>query len=144
MAIQKHSLDGTDAAIYAESDNLNYFLSTPLEADSSSGVTNVSASVSAFTRRRYAGDTTPINVTAHQREFMIDPGRRNGSATPGKEMILDDGTERRVFTYTGPWMDVHAFLTTGLKEGTTKCYSESARYDITVGAEALAQVSRMV
>jgi len=134
MAIQKHSLDGTNAAIYAETDNLNYFLSSPLEADTVDGVTNAQSSVSAFTRRRYVGDSTPINVTAHQREYMIDPGRRNGAATPGKGMILDDGTERRSFTYTGPWMDVHAFLTGALKEGTTKCYSESARYDITVAA----------
>ena len=141
MAIQKHTLAGTDAAIYAESDNLNYFLADPLTADSTTGIVNKSASVKAFTRRRYATDATPINVTAHQREFMVDPGRKNGAATPGRPMILDDGTERRSFTYTGPWMDVHAFLTTGLKEGTTKCYSESARYDITVSAEALAQVS---
>ena len=134
MTIQKHSLDGTDAAIYAESANLNYFLTTPLEPDTVDGIVNKQASVSSFTRQRYAGDPTPINVTSHQREFMVDPGRRNGSATPGKEMILDDGVERRAFTYTGPWMDVHAFLTTGLKEGTTKCYSDSARYDITVDA----------
>ena len=134
MAITKHSLDGTDAAIYAETDNLHYFLSTPLESDTVAGVTNQQSSVSTFTRRRYATDSTPINVSSHQREYLVDPGRRNGSATPGKEMILDDGTEKRVFTYTGPWLDVHSFLTTALKPGVTKCYSESARYDITVAA----------
>ena len=134
MAITKHSLTGTDAAIYGETDNLNYFLATDLESDTSTGIINVQSSVSAFTRRRYASDPTPINVSSHQREFMVDPGRRNGSATPGKEMILDDGTEKRAFTYTGPWVDVHSFLTGALKAGTTKCYSESARYDITVAA----------
>ena len=133
-SIVKHSIDGSDAAIYAVTENLNYFLQTPLEPDVSEGVTNAQSSVSAFTRRRYAGDSTPINVSSHQREYMVDPGRRNGVATPGKEMILDDGTERRSFTYTGPWMDVHAFLLTSLKTGTTKCYSESARYDIVVAA----------
>lgn len=134
MAITKHSLPSSDAAIYAETANLNYFLAEALEPDVSTGIVNVQSSVSAFTRRRYATDPTPINVTSHQREFLIDPGRRNGAATPGKEMILDDGVEKRVFTYTGPWMDVHAFLTGALKGGTTKCYSESARYDITVAA----------
>lgn len=134
MAIQKHSLTGTDAAIYAETDNLNYFLTEDLEPDSSTGIVNAQASVTSFSRRRYATDATPINVSSHQREYMIDPGRRNGAATPGKEMILDDGTERRAFTYTGPWMDVHSFLTGALKPGLTKCYSESARYDITVAA----------
>ena len=134
MAITKHSIPNSDAAIYGETDNINYFLSDELESDTSEGVTNAQSSVSAFTRRRYATDSTPINVSAHPRDYMIDPGRRNGSATPGKEMILDDGTEKRVFTYTGPWMDVHAFLTGALKPGVTKCYSESARYDITVAA----------
>lgn len=134
MAITKHSLPDVEAAIYGETDNLNYFLSSALESDTAAGVTNAQASVSTFTRRRYAGDSTPINVSAHSRDYMIDPGRRNGSATPGKEMILDDGTERRSFTYTGPWTDVHSFLVGALKPGLTKCYSESARYDITVSA----------
>lgn len=134
MAITKHSLDGTNAAIYGETANLNYFLADDLEPDATTGITNLQSSVSAFTRRRYATDPTPINVSSHQREFMVDPGRRNGSATPGKEMILDDGVEKRVFSYTGPWLDVHSFLTGALKVGTTKCYSESARYDITVAA----------
>lgn len=134
MAITKHSLDGTDAAIYGETDNINYFLAEDLESDTSTGIINKQSSVSAFTRRRYATDSTPINVSSFQREFMVDPGRRNGSATPGKEMILDDGTEKRSFTYTGPWIDVHSFLTGALKPGLTKCYSESARYDITVEA----------
>lgn len=135
MAITKHSLAGTDAAIYGETENLNYFLSSNLEPDTIAGVTNQQSSVSAFTRRRYASDSTPINVSSHQREYLVDPGRRNGSATPGKEMILDDGTEKRSFTYTGPWLDVHSFLTGALKPGITKCYSESARYDITVATE---------
>lgn len=134
MAIQKHTLGDGPAAIYGETDNINYFLTTDLEADASDGVTNAQSSVSSFSRRRYAGDSSPINVSSHQREYMVDPGRRNGSATPGKEMLLDDGIEKRAFTYVGPWMDVHAFLVTGLKPGTTKCYSESARYDITVDA----------
>ena len=132
MAITKHTLDGTDAAIYGETANLNYFLADDLEPDTSTGIVNLQSSVSAFTRRRYSGDSTPINVSSHQREYMVDPGRRNGSATPGKEMILDDGVEKRSFTYTGPWMDVHSFLVGALKPGITKCYSESARYDIEV------------
>jgi hypothetical protein len=129
MAIQKHSLDGTDAAIYGETANINYFVNTALTPDSAGAVVNKQASVKSFTRRQYPGDSTPINVTAHSREFMVDPGRRNGAATPGKEMILDDGTEKRTFTYTGPWMDVHAWLVGDAKMA-LKAYSESARYDI--------------
>jgi len=134
MSITRHSLPGTDAAIYAETENINYFLSTPLEADTVVGISNGEASVSTYQRRRYVGDATPINVSAHQRQYLIDPGRRNGNATPGREMILDDGTEKRSFTYVGPWLQVHGFLVSALKPGLTKCYSESARYDITVDA----------
>jgi len=134
MAITRHSLPGTTAAIYAETDNINYFLSTPLEADTVVGISNGEASVSTYTRRRYVGDATPINVSSHQRQYLIDPGRRNGNATPGREMILDDGTEKRSFTYVGSWLQVHGFLTASLKPGLTKCYSESARYDISVDA----------
>lgn len=129
MAIQRHSIPDSDAAIYGETANINYFVTTPLEADSAGAVVNKQASVKASTRRQYPGDSTPINVTAHSREFMVDPGRRNGAATPGKEMILDDGTERRTFTYTGPWMDVHAWLV-GDAKVPLRAYSESARYDI--------------
>ena len=135
MAIVKHSIPSSDAAIYAETANLNHFLKTPLQPDTAGEIVNKQASVSSFQRRRYPGDSTPINVSAHSRDFMVDPGRRNGSATPGKQMILDDGTERRQMTYTGPWMDVHAFLV-GDAANDMKAYSESARYDITAAGEA--------
>ena len=135
MAIVKHSIPNSDAAIYAETANLNYFLKTDLTPDSAGQVENKQASVSSFQRRRYPGDSTPINVTAHSRDYMVDPGRRNGNATPGKQMILDDGIERRQFTYVGPWMDIHALLV-GDAANDLKAYSESARYDITAAGEA--------
>ena len=75
---------------------------------------NKSANVKAFTRRRYPGDPTPSNVSATTREYLYDPGRRNGSSTPGNPFILDDGVEKRSFTYTGPFMNLHGFLTTGV------------------------------
>ena len=132
MTIEKHSIQSGKAAIYAETANLNYFLKEDLEPDTAGGVTNQQASVSSYTRRIFPGDISPATVSAHTREYLVDPGRKNGVATPGQEMILDDGTEKRQFTYVGPWTEVHAFLTSGLKVGTTKCYSASARYDITV------------
>ena len=137
MSIEKHSLDGTNSAIYAETANLNYFLKETLEPDSVDGVTNVSQSVKTHTRRRYAGDSTPANVSAHSRTVLVDPGRRNGSATPGKQMILSDGIETRQFTYTGPWTDVHSFLVANAAMDLF-AYSASARYKITVAEAGLA------
>ena len=130
MAIQKHVYDVNGNAIYAETDNINYFLTTPLTPAGEGTVVNKSANVKAFTRRRYPGDPTPSNVSATTREYLYDPGRRNGSSTPGNPFILDDGVEKRSFTYTGPFMNLHGFLTTGVAMD-LRCYSPSASYEIT-------------
>ena len=129
MTLQKHTLPNQKAAIFGETANINYFLNTPLEADSVGEVVNVQQTVKAHTRRQYVGDSTPSNVPGHTRVVLFDPGRKNGSATPGKNMLLSDGTERRAFTYIGPWTEIHAFLVGNAKMD-LKAYSESARYDI--------------
>ena len=133
MTIQRHTLPGGEAAIYGETANINFFVNTELTADAVGAVVNRQSQVRAHSRRRFPGDTTPTNVSAHQREFLQDPGRRNGAATPGKDMVLVAGDERRAFTYTGPWMDVHAWLVGDVTADTT-AYSESARYDIAAAA----------
>jgi hypothetical protein len=133
MAIQKHVYDQDGNGIYAETANINYFLKTPLVPASSEGVVNKTANVSAFTRRRYPGDPAPSNVAASTREFLYDPGRRNGNATPGQPFILDDGVEKRSFTFTGPFLDLHAFLVSDAAMD-LRVFSPSASYDITAAA----------
>jgi hypothetical protein len=133
MTIQRHTLPGGEAAIYGETANINFFVETDLEADAAGAVVNRQSNVRAHTRRRFPNDDTPTNVAAHDREWLQDPGRRNGAATPGKDMVLVAGDERRAFTYTGPWMDVHAWLVGDVAQDTT-AYSESARYDIAAPA----------
>ncbi len=130
MTIQKHVYDAKGNSIYAETANINYFLKTSLSPASAEGVTNKTASVSAFTRRRYPGDPEPSNVSSSSREFLYDPGRRNGNATPGSPFILDDGVEKRSFTFTGPFTDLHAFLVGDAKMD-FRVFSPSASYDIT-------------
>ena len=137
MTIQRHTIPGGEAAIYGETANINFFVQTALEADAAGAVVNRQSNVRAHSRRRFPNDTTPTNVSAHAREWLQDPGRRNGSATPGKPMILDDGTEKRAFTFTGPWTDVHSFLVGNAKMD-LMAYSPSARYSITAaGGEGL-------
>lgn len=142
MTIRKHSLPDTNAAIYGETTNLNYFLDTQLVADASDGVENRQYQVAGHSRRRYVGDSSPIDVDSHSRVVLYDPGRRNGTATPGKSMMLVGGGQRRSFTYTGPWVDVHAFLV-GDAAMDLIAYSESARYDIadSTAAEGLEAAS---
>ena len=129
MAIQKHVYDAEGNAIYGETANINYFLKTELLPASAAGAVNKTANVSAFTRRRYPGDAEPSNVSATTREFLYDPGRRNGNATPGSPFILDDGVEKRSFTFTGPFTDLHAFLVGDAAMDLT-VYSPSASYKI--------------
>ena len=131
MSIQKHVYDVEGNSIYGETANINYFLKTELVPAGEGTVVNKTANVSSFTRRRYPGDPAPSNVGATTREFLYDPGRRNGAATPGSPFILDDGVEKRSFTFTGPFTDLHAFLVGDASKDLT-VYSPSASYEITV------------
>ena len=129
MTIQKMTTPEGNNAIYGEVDNINYFLTSGLEADSAGAVENKEATVSAHTRRRFAGDDSPSNVDGHTRQYLYDPGRTNGSAIPGNPFILDDGTERRQFHYTGDFVDLHAFFV-GEAAMDLSLYSQSAKYAI--------------
>ena len=143
MAIEKHSIDGTSAAIWAETANLNYFLKTALEPDTIGGVENRTKNIPQRTVRRYVGDPNPYTVKAVTgARYLYDPGRKNGGATPGQEMILADGVEKRSMTYTGSFIDVHAYFVGNAKMDLT-LYSAGASYEIkAVGGEALAAKAR--
>jgi hypothetical protein len=129
MTIQKLSPEGFELDIWAEPANINYFLNTDLVPAAVAGVINTQATVKSFTRRQYPGDPTTINVSGHTRTYMVDPGRKVGNALPGSPFILDDGTEKRQFTFTGNVIDLHAFLASDVKEE-TKLYTTGARYVI--------------
>ena len=132
MAIEKHTVnETTGAAIYGETANLNYFLKTELTPDTVGGIEERSKSYPQRSVRRYVGDSNPYTVPAVATvRYLYDPGRRNGAATPGKEMILDDGTEKRSFTFTGSFIDIHTYINGNAKMDLS-LYSESARYLIT-------------
>lgn len=138
MSAQKFSLDGTDTAIWAEPANLNYFLKTTLTPDSAAGVTNVQTTVKAHTRRQYVGDTTLVNVSSHAMEYMRDPGRKSGSALPGKPFVVTDGIEKRQMRYSGDFMDVHAMFVGDAKFAIDLYSATGTRYSIAAAGEAIA------
>ena len=143
MSAQKFSLANTDTAIWAEPDNLNYFLTSPLEPDSAAGVTNVQTTVKAHTRRQYVGDTTLVNVSSHAMEYMVDPGRKSGSALPGKPFVVTDGIEKRQMRYSGDFMDVHAMFVGDAKFNIDLFSATGTRYSIAAAAgEALVAKTR--
>ena len=129
MTTQKFSPEGFELSIYGEAANINYFLTTPLTPASEGGIVNKTSNVKAHTRRRYVGDTTPSNVSGGERVYMYDPGRIRLNVLPGEPFILDDGTEKRQFTFTGNVVDLHAFLMSDVKEE-TKLYTTGAPYVI--------------
>ena len=129
MTIQSFTIDDASLVIWAEPANLNYFLKTELTPDAAAGVVNKTATVKSHTRRQYPGDIITMNVSGHNRDYMIDPGRKVGNALPGSPFILDDGTEKRQFTFTGNVVDLHAFLI-GDVSNETKLYTTGARYVI--------------
>lgn len=131
--IQKCTPDGADFSIWCIPANFNYFVKTALTPDSEEGVVNSQSTVKAHNRRQYVGDIITMNVAAHTREYMYDPGRKVGSALPGFSFVLDDGTEKRQFTLEGNVMDLHAYLVTELN-AETKLYTQGARYVVTPAA----------
>ena len=133
MAIQKHTLPTTDTAIWAETANLNHFSSTLIAPDSDGSVTNEQASVAASSRRQYPGDTSEVSVSAHSRTYLVDPGRKSGSAIPGKPFRINDGTENRMMRFTGDWVDVHAFFTGNVDVETSLYSPTGTRYVIAAG-----------
>lgn len=127
---------GQPFTIYAEEDNINYFLNTPLTADTVDGPSNESATVGAYTRRSYPGDATPVNVSGSTREFLVDPSRKSGNALPGRSFMLvaKDAqgvvTEKRQFTFKGRLIDLHAFLTGDVAFDTYLYMNSGARYTL--------------
>ena len=130
MAIQKHTLPDTNSAIWAETDNLNYFSSLSISPDSSTGVTNEQSQVAGHNRRQYPGDQSLSEVDSHPRVFMKDPGRKSGNAVPGRPFVISDGTEKRQMRYTGRFMDVHAFFVGNVTVDTTLWSPTGTRYVI--------------
>ena len=130
MAIEKHTLPNSDTAIWAETANLNYFVTTPIEPDTAGEVTNQQVSVPSHNRKPYPGALPGPGVSSHTRTILVDPGRKSGSAIPGKPFMVDDGTEKRQMRYDGTWIDVHAYFT-GNVPAETKLYSPTGtRYII--------------
>jgi hypothetical protein len=116
MAITGHTFEvpnGKPCTVFAETDNINYFLNNNLSPDAAAGPYNVLSTVKSSSRRQYPGDVTKINVAGHQRVSLVDPSLKSGNALPGRSFVLVErggNKERRQFTLKGRVVDLHAFL----------------------------------
>ena len=130
MAIEKHEAVADKVYIWAETANINHFVTTQLTPLSYGSVTNGNATVKSHTRRQYPGDTSTVNVAGHSRVFIQDPGRKNGNSLPGSSFVIDDGTERRQMTYQGDFTDLHAYFVGDTKKAITLYSERGVRYAI--------------
>lgn len=142
MTKEKFSIAGKDLAIIGEAPNINYFLKTELTGDSVAGIVNKTTQRKESKVRRYVGDPTPWTRPSGEVQFMYDPGRIDLQTLPGKPFILDDGVEKRQFSYVGDVKDLHAFLV-GDAAMDLKVYTVGPPYQIKAAGEAaLANKSR--
>ena len=141
MTKQKHTIDGKELSIIGETANINYFLKTELVPDSVTGVVNKTTTRKSAPVRRYVGDPSPYTRPGGSVEFMVDPGRIDLQTLPGSSFILDDGTEKRQFTYVGDVKDLHAFLV-GDAAMDLKLYTTGAPYVITTASAEAAQTPK--
>ena len=119
--VKSEAAEGQELNIYTIAvENLQYFIDIAgagLAVQGSSTVTNEqsqskggNASVS-----RYPGDPAPYTRANVSKTIMKNRNVRHGNALPGRRFILDDGTERRQFTYQGNLATLHALLVANLK-----------------------------
>lgn len=130
MAIEKHEAVADKVWIWGETANINHFVTTALDPVSYGNVTNVQSQVKSHTRHQYPAQLLAPSVAAHQRTFIVDPGRKNGSALPGSNFWIDDGTEKRQFTYQGDFTDLHAYFVGEAKNDIYLWSERGARYSI--------------
>ena len=130
MAIEKHEAVADKVWIWGETDNINHFVTTPLTPVSYGSVTNQQSQVKSHSRRTYPFQMLPPSVASHSRTYIVDPGRKNGSALPGSNFWVDDGTEKRQFTYQGDFTDLHAYFVGETKLAITLWSERGVRYAI--------------
>lgn len=145
MAIVPHTLPGggtKPARIFAETANINFFVGGGLDPDEAGGPTNITVAFSGSSRSQYPNDPTPVTSGAGSRVVLVDPSRKTGNAIPGKNFILTlidangELVEKRQFSYTGSWVQVHAYLRTVCTGNVFAYNSSGARYTISTAAPA--------
>lgn len=121
-----------DLYIYDKFDNFTTLVDENDLEDVSTSVVNRVSQVKNHTRRPYMRSKSTIQVDAHERKFIVDTGRRKGSALPGKNFTIvatvNGEEEIRTFTYVGRMMDLHAYILGHANQDLVLYSSTGARY----------------
>lgn len=120
--LQKWTLAGDNdkatVVMYGRIENFNFFAKDPVTdemQECKNGLIKATAAVKEHTRRKFVGDTTPVNVGSQSdgRKILTGVVRSSGNALPGRSVIFttdpdtwDGGDEKRQFQYVGNWKDL--------------------------------------
>lgn len=141
MTKEKFVIDGSNLSIIGEAANINYFVKSELVGASAGSVVNKPTNRKESKVRRYVGDPTPYTRPGGPLTYMYDPGRIDLQTLPGKPFILDDGVEKRQFSYVGDVKDLHAWLV-GEAAMDLKLYTVGPPYQIAAASAEAAQASK--
>ena len=119
--VDSNAPEGSELAIWTIApENLNYFIDVAgsgLEPVTSADVvvTKSNTKGGSSSVKRFPGDNEPFNRKNVAKTIMKNRDVRHGNALPGRRFVLDDGTQRRQFTYQGELASLHALLVGNLK-----------------------------
>ena len=112
---------GQEITIYYDAiESIQWFLTTTIEPNEDKLGSTASKDVPTHKRRRGPSDDAPMTVGPYSAQFLKDPTLKSGNARPGKWFVLwttadADDQEKRRFTYTGSFHDLHAVLQADVK-----------------------------
>ena len=114
--------------LYDKFGNLSYFADVTGLDDKTKTGADISPSVSAHSRNSFMRDPAPSSVSAHTR-YLSTGLRQSKGGFPGVGITLDDGVERRDFSYTGTMSGLVAWLKTTAKHKITLYGPTGTPYD---------------
>ena len=114
---------------------INFFLNTPLEADSAGEKEVRTKAIPGHQRRRGPSDQTPVNVSQSTATYLYDPTLKSGNALGGRSIILQttknaDVDATRQFTFVGRAVDFEAYFEDQMKYETYVYFSEGGRHTL--------------
>lgn len=119
--IDSNATEGNALAIYTiAAENLDYFIDIAgsglvIRASDDVVVAQSNSKSGTASVRRYPGDPEPFTRANVPKLIMKNRNVRHGASLPGRRFSLNDGIEKRTFTYQGELAALHALLVGNLK-----------------------------
>ena len=101
-------------------ESLQWFMTTTIVANEDQLGETKTKNIPSHKRRRGPSDDAPMTVGPSTAQYLKDPTLKSGNARPGKWFVLwttadADDEEKRRFTYTGSFHDLHAVIQADVK-----------------------------